>query len=148
MTTGRIGQIVVLVLCVFAAGVVCGDDIISPQSVTLTHLRDQGTTDASTAFFWRGDPLILTNSICYNATTNGGALQGLSNIVVTVRIGGSDGSSIYTGNVQNAAAGLYSCRIAVIPTNANTVYLQTTLTDSESNAYTYGWKILNVRSKL
>ena len=121
-------------------------DTVAPQQVSLTHLRDEATANASPVTFWTGNSLLLTNCVCYAGTTNGSAVQGLDGVSVTIKVGNTDSAATYTGTVQNASAGTYWANVTV-PTNGS-VYIQTTLTDSATNTYTYAWKALGVKSKL
>lgn len=134
------GALLAATVFVFAAG-----DVVSPASLAMTHLRDEGTKTASSTVYWRGDSLLLTNCIVYNGTTTNAAVQGLSNVVVTIEVGNTT-STTYTGTVHSVTGGLYWALITT-PTNGS-VYMQTTLTDENTNTYTYGWKTLSVKDKL
>lgn len=129
------------VMATFAAS-----DAVEPAQLTLTHLREEGTKSASSVTFWRGDTILLTNCTLYNATTTNGAVQGLSNVTVTVTVGTTALSTLYTGTVDSVTGGTYW--VSVSAPTTGTVFVETTITDDQTNSYTYGWKSLSLKDKL
>jgi len=146
--TRNVFALLAMVALAFIAGYAIADTVLLPQNATFTHIRDEATANGNEVTYWRGDTLLFTNCVCYSGATTNTAVQMLSNVVVTVRMGTLAVVATYTGVVQSAAAGTYACSVTV-PTNTDSsVYMQTKLTDSLGNSYSYPWKIVNTKAKL
>ena len=122
-------------------------DAVEPASVAVTSLRGEAIVAVSQSSFFEGTTLRLTNNIAYAGTTTNSARQGLSNVVIEVRVGSLTTNVPYSGTVASATNGTWWCDIQ-IPTNLSSVYLQLKLTDATTNSYIYPWKVINISQPL
>jgi uncharacterized protein YraI len=118
-------------------------DSVQPASVTYTNAR----TDAEMAvgngdIFYYGTTLRLTNCLCL---TVGGATQGLDSVTVSITVGNG---TTYTNTVTAGVSGNTWSANVLVPTSAATIFLQTKLTDVNTNVYIYPWKRIPARASL
>jgi len=133
------------VVCCLSSGF--ASDAVEPASATVTSLRGEAIVAISQSSFFEGTTLRLTNCSAYAGTTTNSVRQGLSNVVIEVRVGSLTTNVPYSGSVASATNGAWWCDIQ-IPTNLSSVYLQVKLTDSITNSYIYPWKVINISQPL
>lgn len=133
------GLVAVVCLLAFVVSSEATDSVL-PPTCTFTNARGEAVGFASPESYYKTTTLVFTNCKAFAAGTNG-AVQGLDGVTIEMRVGDLYSSTAYTGTVQVATSGTWSVRITV-PTNYVTTYLQTKLTDSETNIYIYPMKML------
>lgn len=109
---------------------------VDPQTVSITNVRDEVESYASTVEYAKGMPLLLTNCVMYSSTT-ATTPQDLTGVQIVVKVGVPASNVTYYGTAQIATNGTWYCLITV-PTNWDNPSLQVSLT----NTYTYPLKIL------
>ncbi|OQY26095.1 MAG: hypothetical protein B6244_14345 [Candidatus Cloacimonetes bacterium 4572_55] len=136
-------------LIIFALVLVCCAGPVyaqlDPATTAITNIR----TDSANAFvpggdFYKSTTLNLTNNLCLIGGT--GTVQDLTDITVELRLGSITTNLVYTGNVSDAAAGLWGIQLTT-PTNANP-RVQVKLTHTNGTIYIYPWKVLRTAQSL
>lgn len=110
---------------------------VDPQTLTITNLRNEVESYASTIEYARGMPLLLTNCVMYSSTT-ATTPQDLTGVQIVVKIGIPATNVTYYGTAQVATNGTWYCLITTLPTNWDNPSLQISLT----NQYTYPLKTI------
>lgn len=140
-------SICVLAYVIAVVSVAIAGDAVEPASTAVTNARNEAIV-AIPGNYYRGDSLLLTNCWCYS--DGGTTTQGLNNVTVEVTLGNSITNNDYTATVY-AIGGVtsYWYVASVVPTGiTSTMNLQVTLTDENTNSFTYPWKIVQHRAKL
>jgi len=130
---------------IMAAAIVMAADAVEPQTVAFRNIREEAETYASSAFYFVGTTLRMTNCQAF-ADTSGVVTQGLDEVTVEIAVGNTVTSIVYNATVTDAAAGLWSCDV-VVP-NLSTFFIQTKLTDASTNVFIYPWKYGRSKSSL
>jgi len=124
---------------------VASGDAVEPASCTFSNVRGESVGYVSTETYYDDATLRLTNCIAYSGTTTNSAVQGLSNVTVTVSCGTATTNVDYNATVMVASNGTWSCDI-VVPSFTETPYVQVKLTDANTNSYIYPWKQIRTKS--
>jgi len=123
-------------------------DGVAPQTVTCTNLRDVASTEyAARGTYIGGRTILWTNCVAYSGGSTSSPVQGLSNVTVRVAIGERNRSTNYTGGVISPTAGTWWC-LGTVPTNISPIYFQLTITDENTNTYSYPQQLLQVQDAL
>lgn len=120
---------------------------LEPAKLSIISLREEQVAYASEAFFYSGQPLLLTNCIAYSGTTTNSAPQNLSNLTLIVKLGMTNNPLVYTGTVANATSGTWWGRIDSLSSNWAAPYIFLELTNS-SDEFGYPFKKLKVKTPL
>lgn len=126
---------------------VAASDAVTPAQLTMNSIRDEVVGYPTDVSYFEGSTLLLTNCVMYAGTTTNSAKQGLVDVTIQVKIGTATTNQTYSGTVQVASNGTWTCT-ASVPTNSGQCYLQVKITDVNTNSYIYPWKILNHKSAL
>ncbi len=122
-------------------------DAVEPATLTITNIRAEAEGPASTAYYYKGDTLRLTNCVLLSGTSTSSAPQGLSDVTIELKVGNALTSTAYSGTAQVESNGTWGCDTTV-PTNEGRCYLQVKITDVNSNNYTYSWKEILLKDPL
>jgi hypothetical protein len=134
------GLVVMLMVC---SGVF-GSDAVEPTSITFTNSRTEGMIPLpGDPTYYSGTTLVFSNCVCLGT---GAVVQGLENVTIEVRVGSTTTNIAYVG-ATNAGATAWSASVTV-PTNMTVGYIQTKLTDVNTNIFIYSWKTLRTKEPL
>jgi len=138
------------IFCVFC--VFCGlmlpvraSDAVEPASITITNFRDEVIGNISAVEYYNGSSLQM-NFVLYAGASTNSARQGLSNVVVEVKIGNTSTAETWTAT-NTSTNGECSIQI-IVPTFPGNTYVQVKPSDINTNNYIYPWKILNRKTAL
>lgn len=146
---GTMKKLIAVLLFAAIAPTTFADSGITPAMIVVTNFRDAAVSYPNSTEYYQGDSALFTNCVAYSGAATNSALQQLSNVTVRVTVGFPSGTNnvIYTGTVNSAASGVWSCLVR-IPTNNEDCYFHVTLIDAVTNSYTYQQMKLNTKPKL
>ncbi len=136
-----LGLVVCMALNVRAA------DAVEPVSVVWTNIRDEAQDYISSAYFYYGTTVRGTNLVMYAGTSTNSARQGLDGVTIDVNIGTTSTNLPYVGAAIDASNGTWWVDF-VVPSNIATVYIQTKITDTNTNIYIYPWKMMRTKEAM
>lgn len=121
-------------------------DAVSPASCSITNFRGEAEGYVSEYYYFEGTTLLLTNCHMY-ASTGTNTVQGLSGVTITVDVGTTTTNLSYTGHAISTNLGTWWVSFPV-PAGLPTVYVQTKVTDANTNTYIYPWKMMRTKAAL
>ena len=133
---------------VIGASLSMATDAVEPEAVTYTNVRNEAQSELPGGYtYFRGTTVFFTNCIALDAN---GDTQGLDGVEVELRVGTTISTpDIYTATVY-AVEGVTNVwyQSITVPTNITVAYIQTKLTDANTNIYIYPWKTMRTAAPL
>jgi hypothetical protein len=68
-------------------------------------------------------------------------------VTIQIRVGSAITNTLYSGTVQDAAAGKW-CATVTVPSNMSPAFVQVKIIDASTNSYIYPWKMVNTMAPL
>lgn len=121
-------------------------DAVQPASCCITNIRDEAESYISGLYYFEGTTLVLTNCHMYASTTTS-TVQRLSGVTIKVDVGTTTTNIQYTGHAISTNLGTWWVSFPV-PVGLPTVFLQTKVTDVNTNTYIYPWKMMRTKTAL
>lgn len=126
---------------------------LDPSMVTVTNIRGESVSVASSEVFYRGETVHFTNCVMFSGYTNTSSRQDLTGLTVILTVGdlslGDEAliSQVFTGGVTTATSGIWNASITLRTNEAAKAYCETKITDS-TNTFVYPFKYLSTKQKL
>jgi len=121
-------------------------DAVEPASFALTNNRADSVEFANDIYYYTGSTLLLTNNWMQ---TTGVQTQGLDDVTITVTVGRPSTNISYTGEAISTNGGTWWVSFPV-PTDVvgDLFNVQVSITDLQTNTYTYAWKKFHTRTAM
>lgn len=132
----------VLVLSLVAFQGLFATDPVQPSSCTTTNFRGEAQAYAAPGYYYEGTSLLFTNCVLYSGADTNSGVQGLDGVTIELRVGSALTNRLYSGTVQEAAAGKWWANVTV-PSNMSPAFVQVKVIDANTNSYIYPWKMIN-----
>jgi len=134
-------SVIVILSCLFIALLMpafAADDVVTPATCTMTNFRASTSIEyVNSVTYTQDDSILFTNCVMVNGADTNAAVQGLSNVTISVTFGTSDTNLTASGTAQVASNGTWYATTTV-PTGISDAFIEVTITDSLTNSYTYG----------
>lgn len=112
-------------------------DPVEPMQVALTNVTDVGSIEfATTATYYQGDTVSLSNSVMYTGSDTNSPVQNLADCTITVRAGSQTDTGLVTtvsGYIVDAETGLYGAEFTVPATDP--CYIEVTVSNVYARTY-------------
>lgn len=128
-------------------GHVMADDSVEPSSCTTTNYRGEAQGYVAAGSYYEGASLLFTNCVLYSGGSTSSPVQGLAGVTIQIRVGSAITNTLYSGTVQDAAAGKWFATVTV-PSNMSPAFVQVKIIDASTNSYIYPWKMVNTMAPL
>jgi len=135
------------VVCLVIGSVIAGD-AVQPATLTFTNFRDTASIpQPTTTEYYQGTSIRLTNCVMYAGADTNSSPQGLNDVDISVSMGNESSATDYTGYASDASNGVYYCN-GTVPSGMDWFYIEVTITDANTNSYTYQWQKVLTRDPL
>ena len=141
---------ILLFMLALALGDACAGDGVEPAQLVITNFRNTATIQyASSATYYEDDSVLLTNCVLYSGSDTNSAVQGLSNVTISVVSGNSTVAATNSGTAIVASNGTWTATFTAPSRDDMTeAYIQVTITDENTNSYTYAQQKIKIADKL
>lgn len=121
---------------------------LEPATITITNIRAEAVSPASSETYYRGEALRFTNCIIFSGSTTSSVRQNLTGLTLTLTWGdGVITSLVITGTVNNATSGIWSASANLRTNEGAKTYFQIKITDG-TNSMVYPFKYIDTKTKL
>ena len=136
----------VLVVLTSLVTFVMAGDAVEPASYALTNNRADTVAFVNSIEYYTGSTLLLSNNWMQ---TTGVQTQGLDGVTIDVVVGRPATNISYSGTVTSTNGGTWWVSFPV-PTDviADSFNVQVTITDADTNIYTYAWKKFHTQTAM
>lgn len=119
-----------------------------PATITMTNLRAEAVSPASSEVYYRSEAVNFTNCVLYAGATTNSARQDLTGLTILLTYGDTTLSSLtVTGTATITTSGVWNASVTLRSNEGVKTYLQLRLTNS-AGSFAYPFKTIEVKSKL
>jgi len=120
---------------------------LDPAKITMTNVRAEAVSPATSETFYRGDRVNFTNCVAFSGTTNS-VRQDLTGLTILVTLGDATATSLtITGTVATATAGVWNASATLRTNSPAKTYIQLRLTNTTDD-FSYPFKYVDTKEKL
>ncbi len=124
-------------------------DSIAPVTVTFTNIHDEGIYFVNGNNYYENSKLTFTNCVMYSGPDTNSAVQGLNGITIQAKVANTVTSTTYAATAISTNGGTWGVQVTLPTNNAgDLVDVEITITDSNTNIFTYPLKSMHTKERL